>query len=386
VLIIEDDGAFASILRDLAHELNFQCVIASGAEDGLQLARQYEPVAILLDIGLPDHSGLTVLELLKREPSTRHIPIHVISVHDYQQVAREMGAIGYALKPIEREALLETFRTLDAHLQREARRLLLLEDDPVQREAVAKLLANEGVEITSASTAEEALACLRSTTFDCMVLDLMLPGESGFDLLGKLGKEEASHPPVIVYTARALTGEEEQRLRQHAKSIIVMGARSPERLLEEVTLFLHQVEAELPPEKRRMLRSVRNREAVFEGRRILLVEDDVRNIFALTSSLEPKGAIVEVARNGREAIERLGEDPPIDLVLMDVMMPEMDGLSATRELRKDPRWAELPIIALTAKAMPDDRQACLEAGANDYIAKPIHLEKLLSMVRVWMPR
>jgi len=386
VLAIEDDPLFASILRDLAHDMGFRCVIARSGEEGLQLAREFRPVAIILDIGLPDHSGLTVLELLKRSPDTRHIAIHVVSLHDYHRVALEMGAFGYALKPVKHEELAAAFQRLEAHLSRDVRRVLVVEDEDVQREAIHRLLDAEGVEITSVPTAGEALERLRSTTFDCVVVDLMLPGTSGFDLLSRMGEDGASCPPVIVYTARALTADEERRLRQHAKSIIVKGARSPERLLEEVTLFLHQVESALPAEKRRMLQVARDREAIFEGRRILLVEDDVRNLFALTSTLEPKGAAVEIARNGREALERIRSGPPIDLVLMDIMMPEMDGLTATRELRKDDRWADLPIIALTAKAMPDDRQECLDAGANDYLAKPIVIDKLLSMVRVWMPR
>lgn len=386
VLAIEDDPRFATILRGLAHEMNFRFLSAGSADEGLQLARAFDPVAIILDLNLPDHSGLTVLDLLKHSPQTRHIPVHIVSAHDYEQVAREMGVVGYALKPVKREELEEAFQSLEAHLSRKVRNILVVEDDEIQREAIHDLLAGGGVEITSTSTAEEALTLLRSRTFDCVVLDLMLPETSGFELLSRMGEEGSSHPPVIVYTARALTTDEEQLLRQHAKSIIVKGARSPERLLEEVTLFLHQVEAELPPEKRRMLQEVRNREKIFEGRRILLVEDDIRNVFALTSTLEPKGAVIEIARNGLEAIARLQEDPPIDLVLMDVMMPEMDGLSATKEIRRSPRWKRLPIIALTAKAMPDDRQECLDAGASDYIAKPIDVEKLISMIRVWMPR
>jgi len=386
VLAIEDDPIFAGILRDLAHEMGFRCLLAGDGEEGLALAREYAPLAILLDIGLPDQSGLTVLELLKRSPETRHIPIHVVSVHDYQRVALEMGAIGYALKPVKREELEGAFRKLEAHLQRSARSVLVVEDDPVQRDAIARLLGGSGVEITPVGTAQEAFEKLRSATFDCMVLDLMLPGTSGFDLLSRMGDDGAAFPPVIVYTARALGPDEELRLRQHAKSIIVKGARSPERLLEEVTLFLHQVEADLPPEKRRMLRVARSREAIFEGRTILVVEDDVRNVYALTSALEPKGANIRIARNGREAIERLREGPPVDLVLMDVMMPEMDGLEATKAIRAIPAFSDLPIIALTAKAMPDDRQECLAAGASDYLAKPIDVDKLLSMVRVWMPR
>ena len=387
VLVIEDDVGFARILRELAHELRFQCLLARSAEEGLVLAKQYKPAAILLDIGLPDHSGLTVLELLKRDASARHIPIHIVSAHDYQQVARELGAIGYALKPVKRDELMVAFRRLEEQLARQARSVLIVEDQDVQREAITKLLGSDGVSITSVATAEAGLERLEAERFDCVVLDLMLPGTSGFDFLDRVAKSDQTMlPPVIVYTARALTVDEEQRLRHHAKSIIIKGARSPERLLEEVTLFLHQSAADLPEDKRQMLRTALDREAVFSGRRILIVEDDIRNIFALTSALEPKGAALEVARNGKEALEKLSDHHQVDLVLMDIMMPEMDGLTAMREIRKQPRLSGLPIIALTAKAMPDDRQQCLDAGANDYIAKPLDVEKLVSLCRVWMPR
>src|SRR5690606_32737647 len=257
-------------------------------------------------------------------------------------------------------------------------------------ESIRQLLASDGVEIVGVALAADALAALRSSTFDCMVLDLNLPDLSGYDLLEQMASnDDLAFPPVIVYTGRSLTPEQEQRLHRHSRSIIIKDARSPERLLDEVTLFLHQVEANLPLDRQRMLLAVRDREAAFEGRRILVVEDDARNIFALTSVLEPKGAQVEIARNGREALERLAEarrpDRRIDLVLMDIMMPEMDGLTAMRAIRERPEWKKLPIIALTAKAMKDDQERCLAAGASDYIAKPLDVESLLSPVRVWMP-
>ena len=387
VLIIEDDPAFAQILQATARELGFQCIIAGTADEGLRLARERGPLAVMLDIGLPDHSGLTVLELLKRDPSTRHVPIHVVSVHDYQQVAREMGAVGYMLKPVKREQLVSAFRLLEERLSRDVKSLLIVEDQGVQRTALTKLLAFDDVNIVAVATAEEALQHLREATFNCVVLDLMLPNMSGFDLLDRMSNDErCSFPPVIVYTARSLSIDEEQKLRRLSKSIVVKGARSPERLIEEVTLFLHQIESALPPEKRRMLKVARDREGVLDGRRILLAEDDVRNIFALTAALEQEGTAVDIARNGKEALARLDQEPSIDLVLMDIMMPEMDGLEATREIRKRNGSKSLPIIALTAKAMPDDRQQCIAAGANDYIAKPIDVEKLLALVRVWMPK
>ncbi|WP_026611477.1 response regulator [Methylocaldum szegediense] len=392
ILVIEDDQAFAGILRDLAREMRFRCLVATTAGAGLALAEQFLPSAIILDIHLPDHSGLCVLEHLKGHAATRHIPVHVISISDYTQQALEMGAVGYALKPVMREQLVSAFRKLEQKLEQNVRRVLVVEDVAAQRESIERLLRTEGVEVVSVGAGSEALKQLKEATFDCVVLDLSLPDISGYDLLDKMASGEAfSFPPVIVYTGRTLTREEERRLRRYASTIIVKGARSPERLLDEVTLFLHQVEARLPREHQDILRELRSREGALEGRTILVVEDDVRNIFAISSVLEPKGAKVRVARNGKEALEvleRSKQEPgaQVDLVLMDIMMPEMDGLTATREIRKHPEWKELPIIAITAKAMPDDRAICIQAGANDYIAKPIDTERLVSLVKVWMPK
>ena len=388
ILVIEDDPHFAQVLRDLAREMGFPCVISHTASDGLQAARLFQPSAILLDMKLPDMSGFGVLDQLKRTPGLRHIPVHVISISDYAQEAMEMGAVGYALKPVKREELETALRRLEAKFSQALRRVLVVEDDERQREGVRQLLANDGVEIVGVASAEAALEALRAQTFDCMVMDLNLPGVNGYGLLDRMAREEAlAFPPVIVYTGRSLSTEEEHALRRYSKSIIIKGARSPERLLDEVTLFLHQVESKLPPERQRMLAAVREREALLEGRRVLIVEDDVRNIFALSAALEPKGVNIEIARNGREALQALSTaNPAIDLVLMDVMMPEMDGLTATREIRKRPNLQRVPIIALTAKAMRDDHEKCLAAGANDYIAKPLDVEKLLSLMRVWMQK
>jgi signal transduction histidine kinase/CheY-like chemotaxis protein/CHASE3 domain sensor protein len=387
ILVIEDDNAFSDVLRDLAHELDFQALIARTAEDGLSMASRFRPSAIVLDVGLPDRSGLSVLDALKHDPATRHIPVHVMSASDHTQTALEMGATGYAVKPVAREQLIDALRKLEAKVTQSVRRLLVVEDDAVLRDSTCRLLAGADVDIVAVGTAREALEKLGASTFDCMVLDLSLPDRTGFELLDEMShKEQYGFPPVIVYTGRSLSREEEQQLRRFSQSIIVKGARSPERLLDEVTLFLHQVESDLPPDRQRMLRDARHRDAVFEGRRILVVEDDIRNIFALTSVLEPKGAKVEIARNGKEALTHLKEKPGVDLVLMDIMMPEMDGLEATREIRKQPEHAKLPIIALTAKAMADDRENCRQAGCNDHIAKPLDVDKLLSLARVWMPK
>ncbi len=390
ILIVEDDARFAAILRDLARELGFLCVATDMAADALAAAQRYRVHAIILDMNLPDRPGLDVLNALKRNPGTRHIPVHVVSVADFSQEAMSLGAVGYALKPIAREQLMTAFEKLQTKLQQGVRRVLVVEDDERQRDSIYQLLSSEGVEISGVATATEALERLKQTTFDCLVLDLSLPDLSGYEMLERMAEtDEVSFPPVIVYTGRSLTRDEEQRLRRYSRSIIIKDVRSPERLLDEVTLFLHQVESKLPVERQRMLREARDRESAFEGRRILIVEDDVRNIFALSKVLEPRGAKVDIARNGREALEALERSSVaagthIDLVLMDIMMPEMDGLTAMREIRKRPEWQKLPIIALTAKAMKDDQDKCLQAGANDYIAKPLDVDKLLSLVRVWM--
>jgi len=392
VLVVEDDPNFATILRDVARETGYPCIVAQRGADGLAAAVRHRPVAILLDINLPDQSGLGVLDQLKRDPQTRHIPVHVISVADYAQQALERGAIGYAVKPVLRADLVEALRQMEAKSLSRLRSVLVVEDNAAQLESVRQLLGAEDVNIVGVDSAGAALAALQTRTFDCMVLDLNLPDMSGYALLQRMAeREEVAFPPVIVYTGRALSRDEEQALRRFSRSIIIKDARSPERLLDEVTLFLHQMESTLPPDRQRMLRAARDRDAILEGRRILVVEDDVRNIFAVSSVLEPKGARIEIARNGREALEALGRadrsaDAAVDLVLMDIMMPEMDGYTAMREIRQRPEWRRLPIIALTAKAMKDDQEKCLTAGANDYIAKPLDVDRLLSLIRVWMPR
>ena len=344
-------------------------------------------MGVLLDIRLPDASGLTVLESLKRDQETRHIPVHVVSAHDYAEPALHLGALGYMLKPVERDELEKAFRRMERHLAHDVRRVLVVEDSPELRENLKRLLGDENVEVETVGTVREALARLDTQTFDCMVLDLMLPDASGFELLERMSEgTRYAFPPVIVYTGRSLSRDEELRLRRYSSSIIVKGARSPERLLDEVSLFLHRVERELPPEQKRLLEAARDREADFEGRKILVVEDDVRNVYALTSILEPRGAEVVIARNGREALEVLARTPDVDLVLMDTMMPVMDGLTATREIRKDPKLKGLPIISVTAKAMRDDQELCIQAGANDYLAKPLEVDRLLSLCRVWLPK
>ncbi|WP_232540027.1 response regulator [Azohydromonas aeria] len=386
ILIVEDEPEFAHAMARMVREQRFDAVVAPTAADALRMARELQPQGILLDIMLPDGSGLTVLEQLKRDPATRHVPVHTASALERGQTAMELGAVGHLLKPATQESLAQAIAAIEQRLQQPLRRLLIVEDDATLRESLQKLLSGGGLEITAVGTMAEALAALEATSFDCMVTDLALPDGSGYDLLDRMAaREDRAFPPVIVYTGRTLTRDEEQRLRRYSRSIIVKGARSPERLLDEVTLFLHSVESALPAEQQRMLRRALQRDSVLDGRRILLAEDDARNIFALSSVLEPLGVRMEIARNGREALQRL-EAQDIDLVLMDIMMPEMDGLEAMRRIRADARLRDLPIIALTAKAMPEDRERCLEAGANDYIAKPIDVERLVSLCRVWCPK
>jgi signal transduction histidine kinase/DNA-binding response OmpR family regulator/CHASE3 domain sensor protein len=382
---VEDDLAFAEILRDLTHELDFDFVHASDAASGLALVRDMRPAAVLLDVGLPDRSGLTVLEWLKNDPLTRHIPIHIVSATDHADKALHLGAVGYTLKPTARGTMEAAIRRLEARLQQRLKRVLVIEDDAPMRESIRALLQSETTEIVAVATLGEALEYLAKFTFDCVVTDLALPDGTGYDLLERLAANTAHATlPVIVYTGRMLSDDEEHRLRRYSKSIIIKGAKSPERLLDEVTLFLHSVESSLAPEQQRMLRTVRQRDNAFEGRTILLAEDDVRNIFALSHVLEPLGAKLQIARNGREALDALDNGPEVHLILMDVMMPEMDGLTAMGEIRRNPRFAHLPIIALTAKAMANDRTRCLEAGADDYVSKPIDVDKLVALCRVWL--
>jgi CheY-like chemotaxis protein/signal transduction histidine kinase len=392
VLVVEDDLNFARILLDLLHELNFQVIVEAAAEDGWQSCLRFKPNAVILDIGLPDHSGLSVLDRVKQTPQTRHIPVHIISGVDHTRTALAMGAIGYLHKPVSREKIVELLKQIENRLSDNIKRLLIVEDDAVQRDSLQKLLGTTEIEIVAVATAQACLEQLKAKTFDCMVLDLNLPDKSGLSLLQTLSEEDSySFPPVIVYTGKSITPEEEQQLRRFSDSIIIKGAKSPERLLDEVTLFLHQVVADLPKPQQTMLKRARNHDAVLDKRRVLVVEDDIRNVYALTSILEPRGVSVEIARNGREALELLEKtqtdgETKIDLVLMDIMMPEIDGLTATRKIRLQPHWRNLPIIMLTAKVMKDDQDRCLEAGANDYLAKPLDVEKLLSLVRVWMPQ
>jgi signal transduction histidine kinase/CheY-like chemotaxis protein/CHASE3 domain sensor protein len=387
ILVIEDEPAFAQILYDLARELNYRCLVAMAAAEGLELAQQYEPHAILLDMKLPDQSGLSVLARLKEESRTRHIPVHIISVEDRSQTALQMGAIGYLVKPVSRDQLREIFTAIETKIAQKMKRVLVAEASATQAHATAALIADVDVEVTTVSSGERALELLQSKTFDCLIVDLELSDMSCEELLQQMSTIDiCSFPPVIVHASRNLNRDEEEKLLRYSRSIIVKGARSPERLLDEVTLFLHKVEADLSSERRGMLRLARSHDRALEGRKILVVDDDVRNIFAITSALENKGAVIEIGRNGLDALEKLEASTDIDLVLMDIMMPEMDGYQAMAAIRKNLRFTKLPIIAVTARAMRDDQERCLRAGANDYVAKPVDMERLISLIHVWLPK
>jgi CheY-like chemotaxis protein len=331
--------------------------------------------------------GWEILDRLKHHPDTRHIPVHIVSGDQNKQQGLRAGAYAYLEKPVSKEALDDAFSRLLQFIDERVKRLLVVEDDDTQRQAIVELIAAEDVEITAVGSAQEAIDTLREQRFDCMVIDLGLRDMSGFELLETVKADPAMQQmPVIVYTGKELTQAEDTQLRKYAETIIVKDVKSPERLLDETALFLHRVEAKLPEQKRRMLEQLHNADSVFAGKKILVVDDDVRNIFSLTSVLEDHGMNVRFAENGRDAIAELEKDSEVDLVLMDVMMPEMDGYETTTAIRKNPQFRALPIIALTAKAMKGDREKCIAAGASDYITKPVDTEQLLSLMRVWLYR
>ncbi|PAK50838.1 response regulator [Paenibacillus sp. 7541] len=385
LLIIEDDVKFASILLDMARGRGFKALVALQGDTGLKMAQTYKPDAIILDIQLPVIDGWSVLGELKSSAITRHIPVHVISVVDEVKQGLMMGAIAYLKKPSSREALENAFNHIASYTEKSVKHLLIVEDDDIQRHSIIELIGHDDVSITAVSTGREALIELRKQRYDCMVLDLMLTDMTGFDLLDQIRDDEnLVDLPIIIYTGKELDSKEETRLRKYAESIIIKDVKSPERLLDETTLFLHRVEENLPEDKRKILQKLHNKEELFDGKKILLVDDDIRNVFALSSVLEGYNMDVTFAENGREAIEMLQKNPDYDLVLMDMMMPEMDGYEAMRRIREMPEFEKLPIIALTAKAMKEDRVKCIEAGASDYMKKPIQTEQLLSLMRVWL--
>ena len=387
VLIVEDDIAFANILLEQARGKGFKGLIATTGQIALALAYKFSPSAITLDIRLPDRDGWTILDRLKHDPRTRHIPVHIITVEEHRKRALRHGAFRHWQKPLTNEDLATAFDQMTEFCARGPRKLLLVEDDEVQRVSVVELIGNGDVYTTAVETGQEALNKLSAEPFDCMVLDLKLPDMTGFELIDKLQKELGrADLPIIVYTGKELTRKEESQLKRVAASIIIKQADSPERLLAETALFLHRVEANLPETKRRMLEHMKRKDPILADRKVLIVDDDVRNIFALTSTLESYNMNVLHAENGQEGIKLLEATEGIEAVLMDIMMPEMDGYEAITAIRHIDHFKKLPIIALTAKAMKADRDHCLEVGASDYISKPLDIDHLLSLLRVWFSR
>lgn len=387
VLVVEDDREFANVLVDLAADYGLESHICVDGESGLEYASRYRPSAIILDIGLPGIDGWEVMERLKADPRTQDIPVHFLSGKDERKKALDLGAIDFLTKPVSQEQMLSAFGTIEQAIEKNVRRLLVVEDSEAQHASIRELFDQKGVEITAVTSGEEALSALGERVYDCMILDLTLPDMTGFELLERLHEgDENEALPVVIYTGKDLTREEEAKLRKYADRIILKTERSHERLLNEASLFLHWLESTLPSHRRGNPELIEHRDDIFEGKRLLLVDDDMRNIYALSAQLEELGFDIEIANNGREAIEALEASPQTDIVLMDIMMPEMDGYQAMGHIRQQPRFATLPILALTAKAMKEDRSKCLEAGANDYCSKPIDMSKLTSLMRVWLHR
>jgi len=387
ILIIEDDADFATTLLNFCREKRFKGLVSLSGEDGLKLAQAFKINAIILDIHLPGIDGWTVLESLKENTSTRHIPVHFMSADDPIPEAFSKGAMGYLTKPVTPEDMEKAISNLQSMINKGMKDLLLVEDNTNQRYAITKLISDQDVVIQEVSTGIDALSELRKNKFDCMILDLGLPDMSGFDLLKKMEKDPLiTPPPVVVYTGRELTLDEESELRKYSDSIIIKGVRSEERLLDETSLFLHRVVDNMSEEKRKMISILHDPEQALQNRTILVVDDDMRNVFALSKVLTNKGAQILKAENGIKALELLNQRKGVDLVLMDIMMPVMDGYETMKKIREDSRFAKLPIIALTAKAMQRDKEDCIAAGANDYLAKPVDIDRLLSMMRVWLYR
>ncbi len=383
-LIVEDDPDASLRALVQAREHGFRAVVAPRGNAGVTLARELAPDLVLLAV--PVAGGAGILDQLKHDSRTRHIPVYAIGSAEHRLAALRGGAAGFLERPVESDELARTFTEATEFLEHPVRRLLIVEDDETQRRSVAELVgAGDDVEVTAVGSSEEALEAMAGRRFDCIVLDLKLPKTTGFALLDHIQDDERHREvPVIVHTGKDLTRREETRLRRYADSIIVKDAASPERLLDETALFLHRPETALPADSRRVLEQLHSNDDVLTGKRVLIVDDDVRNVFALTSALEARAMNVRFAENGRDAIETLDADPGVDLVLMDVMMPELDGHATTRALRADPRFADLPIISLTAKAMKGDREKSIAAGASDYITKPVDIDQLISLMRVWL--
>jgi CheY-like chemotaxis protein len=387
LLVIEDDPHYARILLGLARDKGFKGIVANKGALGLSLARQFSPAAISLDIFLPDMLGWTVLNQLKLDPATRHIPVQIISLEEERQHGLSHGAFAYLVKSPTTEGLEAAFDRIKGFTAPRTKRLLIVEDNDIERQSIVELLGYKDIELVTAGTGQQAMEQLLGQPFDCVVLDLRLPDMSGFELLEKLhARPELADIPVVIFTGKDLSADEQMQLKTMAKSIVLKDVQSPERLLDETALFLHRVVTDLPADKQEMLERLHGSNEVLRRRKVLVVDDDARNIFALTSMLENVEMEVISCTNGRRAIDIIQETPDLSIVLMDIMMPDMDGYETMKEIRKSSRFRTLPILALTAKAMKGDREKCLDAGASDYIAKPVNTDQLLSLMRVWLFR
>jgi CheY-like chemotaxis protein len=387
LLIVEDDPHYARVLADLARDEGFKILVAARGSEALDLAKQYQPTAVSLDVFLPDMLGWTVLSQLKHNPLTRHIPVQIITLDEDRQHALARGAFSFVSKPTTTEGVSEALSRIKEYAKPRRKRLLIVEDNAAEQMGIRELLNHDDIEIVTTDTGGGALSMLRESPCDCVVLDLRLPDMSGFEVLESIRNDDSlSGVPIVVFTGRELSVEEDMDLHEMARSIVVKGVESPERLLDETSLFLHRVITELPAEKQRMLEKLNSSDEDLIGRTALLVDDDARNIFALSSVLERRGMKVLTATTGREAVALVESNPEIAVVLMDIMMPQMDGYQTIGVIRENPLFRRLPIIALTAKAMKGDREKCLEAGASDYLAKPVNTEQLLLAIRMWLHR
>jgi CheY-like chemotaxis protein len=387
LLVVEDDPHYARVLVDLARDKGFKVLVAARGSEALDLAKQFQPTAVSLDVFLPDMLGWTVLSQLKHNPLTRHIPVQIITLDEDRQHALARGAFSFVNKPTTTEGVSAALSQIIEYAKPRRKRLLIVEDNAAERMSIRELLDHDDIEIVTTDTGAGALSTLRENPCDCVVLDLRLPDMSGFEVLDSIRQDDSlSNVPVVVFTGRELSVEEDAELHTMARSIVVKGVESPERLLDETSLFLHRIITELPVEKQRMLEKLNSSDEDLVGQTALLVDDDARNIFALSSVLERRGMKVLTATTGSEAVALVESNPKIAIVLMDIMMPQMDGYQTIGVIRENPSFRRLPIIALTAKAMKGDREKCLEAGASDYLAKPVNTEQLLLAIRMWLHR
>ena len=387
LLIVEDDPHYARVLRDLSRDKGFKVLVATRGADALALAHEYHPTAVSLDVFLPDVLGWTVLNHLKQDPATRHIPVQMLTLDEDRHHGLARGAFAFVTKPTTTQGLETALARIKDYSAPRRKRLLVVEDNPAEQLSIKELLGYDDIDVTVVSTGADTIEVVNKQTFDCVVLDLRLPDISGFDVLERFRDTPSlADLPVVVFTGKELSPEEDARLHSLARSVVVKGVESPERLLDETALFLHRVVADLPVEKQRLLDRLHHSDDALVGKKVLVVDDDVRNIFALSSVIERRGMTVMTAGTGREAIAKLESTPDIAIVLMDIMMPEMDGYETMQVIRQNPLFRRLPIIALTAKAMKGDREKCLEAGASEYLAKPVNTEQLLSSLRMWLHR